>query len=126
MLPISIVEKEGFREYVNYLNPSFSIPTRHRIKETGLPALRTSVDLQLMLILLALKSINISVDGWTDPIFRCFFGYSAQGLYQYLIFKIIKKFLLAYFKKGITDDWRIVNITIAFEYMTGRHTALQL
>ena len=79
MLPISIVEKEGFKEYVSYLNPSFTIPTRHRIKETGLPALRTHVNLKLMSILLALKSVNISVDGWTNPIFRCFFGYSAQG-----------------------------------------------
>jgi hypothetical protein len=47
MLPISLVEKEGFMEYVEYLNPSFSMPTRNRIRDTGLPGFKTLAKAQL-------------------------------------------------------------------------------
>lgn len=81
MLPISLVEKAGFIDYVEYLNPSFSMPTRNRIRDTGLPGFKTAVELRIMTELLALQSINISLDGWTDGVFRCFNGYHAQGFF---------------------------------------------
>ena len=28
MLPLSIVEREGFKEFINYIDPSFVMPTR--------------------------------------------------------------------------------------------------
>ncbi len=37
MLPVSIVEKELFREYINFIKPSFAIPSRSSIKNTILP-----------------------------------------------------------------------------------------
>ncbi len=40
MLPISLVENKGFKEYILYMDPSFSMPTRSRIKDTGLPDLK--------------------------------------------------------------------------------------
>jgi len=49
MLPISLVEKEGFMEYVEYLNPSFSMPTRNRIRDTELPGFKTLAKAQLYL-----------------------------------------------------------------------------
>jgi hypothetical protein len=41
MLPISIVEHRGFKEYLTYLDPSFTMPSRARIKDTGLPKLKS-------------------------------------------------------------------------------------
>ncbi len=40
MLPISHVENKGFRENINYIDPSFTMPSRQRIKETALPKLK--------------------------------------------------------------------------------------
>jgi hypothetical protein len=35
MLPISIVDNPGFREFINYIDPSFTIPSRKTIKVTS-------------------------------------------------------------------------------------------
>ena len=43
MLPVSLVENPGFRDYINYLDPSFNIPSRSKIKNTGLPNLKDAV-----------------------------------------------------------------------------------
>ena len=61
------------------------MPTRYRVRETGLPELKKLVELKIMNELKAMKSINISLDGWTDGIFRCFNGYVAQGEFYNLI-----------------------------------------
>lgn len=81
MLPISIVEKNGFKKYVNFLDPSFSMPSRWKIKETGLPNLKLAVEERIQADLNGIEWLNISLDGWTDGIYRCFNGFSAQGEY---------------------------------------------
>ena len=63
MLPISLVERDGFREYIQYVDPSFNIPTRSRIKETGLPEIKKSIDKYLKSLLEKLETLNISLDG---------------------------------------------------------------
>lgn len=80
MQPISIVEKEGFRDFIEFLEPSFSIPTRYRVKESGLPNLKVLVENKIKQELAQLNSINISLDGWSDAIMRSFNGYIAQGI----------------------------------------------
>ena len=81
MLPISLVEKEGFRKYVQFLDPSFTMPTRWKIKETGLPNLKQNIENQIKNDLKSIEWLNISLDGWTDGIYRCFNGYTAQGFF---------------------------------------------
>ena len=80
MLPISLVEKEGFKQYVEFLDPSFRIPTRWKIKESGLPELIKEVNDKIKLVISNLSSCNISQDGWTDPLTRCFTGSLLQGI----------------------------------------------
>jgi hypothetical protein len=43
MWPISIVEHPGFKEYLTYLDPSITMPSRARIKDTGLQKLKSFV-----------------------------------------------------------------------------------
>lgn len=107
MLPISIVEKEAFIEYVSFFNPSLAseFPSRFRIKETGLPELKKLFQKRISIILAGLNSVNVSSDGWSDGIMRCFNGYTAQG---------------------IDDNWNIINLTIGFEYVTGKHTGANI
>ena len=43
-LPISIVEKRGFIDYTECLEPSFKLPSRNTIKNSKLPNIRVSND----------------------------------------------------------------------------------
>jgi hypothetical protein len=79
MQPISIVEKDGFRELIEYLEPSFSMPSRYKIKENNIPIMREYVNEKIKKELKEIDSINISLDGWSDAIMRCFNGFIAQG-----------------------------------------------
>jgi len=79
MLPVQLVEKDGFREFMNYLEPSFRIPTRHKLKTTDLPNLKTSIENKIRLELAQFDSLNVSLDGWSDAILRSFNGYVVQG-----------------------------------------------
>ena len=58
-IPISIVESEGFIEYIKYLDPSFSMPTRPTIKKNC--------------------TCN-AMDAWTDAAARPFNGFIVQGI----------------------------------------------
>ena len=80
MLPISIVENEGFKEYIEFLDPSFQMPSRRRIKEFGLPNLKIRLQSKIKDCLKSIPWINASVDLWTDAAVRPFNGYIAQGI----------------------------------------------
>jgi len=78
MQPISIVEKEGFREFVDYLEPSYFMPTRFTVKNTSLPAMKNKIENKIIRELADIISLNIILDGWSDQLQR-FNGYAAQG-----------------------------------------------
>ena len=101
MIPISIVENEGFIDYIKFLDPSFTMPTRRRIKEVGLPNLKSIVQSKIKTILKSIPWINTSVDLWTDSTMRPFNGYIAQG---------------------IDNNWNLQTIPIEFESITGTLT----
>lgn len=101
MLAISIVEKDGFRDYIEYLDPSFNIPTRYRLKESGLPELKLRLEEKIKLELTTIDWLTISLDGWMSGISRCYNGYIAQG---------------------VDNEWTMRTILIAFEYVSASHT----
>jgi len=100
MLPISIVENEGFKDYVRFLDPSFCMPARRTIKEVGLPKLKSLVQTKVRDILKDVPWINISVDLWTDDTMRPFNGYIAQG---------------------INNNWELVTVPIEFDSVFGKY-----
>ena len=77
MLPISIVENKAFVEYINYLDPSFCMPSRHNIKDTVLPKLKSVCQSKIKSLLTTIPSINTSMDAWTDAAVRPFNGFIA-------------------------------------------------
>ncbi len=85
MLPISLVEREGFRVYINYIDPSFNMPTRSRIKETGLQEIKHNINNYLTSSLEKLETLNISLDGWSDGIKRSYIGFIAQGCVSHIL-----------------------------------------
>ena len=97
MLPLSLVENKGFTEYIEYVCPSFSMPTRYTLKES-LPSRVGVVTQKIKTQLASMEWINISLDGWSDKVQRSFNGYVAQG---------------------IDNDWKMQTIPIAFQYVSG-------
>ena len=79
MQPISIVEKEGFREFVDYLEPSYFMPTRFTVKNKSLPLMKKEIENKIIRELDGINSLNIILDGWSNQLKRCFNGYAAQG-----------------------------------------------
>lgn len=66
---------------MHYLEPSFRIPTRHKLKTNDhLPTLKTSIENKIRLELAQFDSLNVSLDGWSDAILRSFNGYVVQGI----------------------------------------------
>ena len=98
MLPISIVEKSAWKEFMSKVDTSFNVPTRNTIKVTVLPSMMKNVEVKLKNTLETIEWINVSADGWSDATMRCFNGYIAQG---------------------IDNEWTLHTLPIAFRYVTG-------
>ena len=98
MLPISIVENKSFKDYISYLDPSFSMPTRSSVKNSILPQLKSRCQNKIKSILNNIPSLSTSMDSWTDSALRPYNGFIAQG---------------------IDLDWQLHTISIEFEYMSG-------
>ena len=98
MQPLSIVESEGFKEFVATLDPSFTMPNRKTIKNTGIPAIKDQVYNKLKKTIKSIQYPNISVDGWSDATSRPFNGYICQG---------------------IDEDWNLKTLNIDFRPLAG-------
>ena len=98
MIPISIVESEGFIEYIKYLDPSFSMPTRPTIKKTALPEMKLMVQNKIKAIINTIQSVSTSMDAWTDAAARPFNGFIVQG---------------------IDNQWQLHTLPVEFEYIEG-------
>jgi hypothetical protein len=103
MLPISIadIEKPAWLEYMRHIDPSFSVPSRETIKNSGLGRMRDRVMHKMRLDLERIEFVNVSCDGWSDRTMRSFNGYIVQG---------------------IDIEWNMLTIPIAFQYVKGSHT----
>jgi hypothetical protein len=72
ILPISIVDSEGFRIYLKQLDPQFSISNVYALKYGALTSLMLEVNNQIEQELSQIPYCNISLDLWSDAIMRSF------------------------------------------------------
>jgi hypothetical protein len=98
MIPFSIVEREGFGEFLSILDPSFSLPCRATLRDKTVEEIYKMVIDKIVLELKNAEWLNVSVDGWTDKTARCFDGYVVQY---------------------ISNDWKLRQIPVAFKYVEG-------
>jgi hypothetical protein len=103
MLPISLVERQPFKDFILKLDPSFNMPTRYLVKSNGIPDIRKETIINIKNAIFSIPWPNISLDGWSDGIMRCFSGYALQG---------------------IDKNWNLVNLTLAFRHIKGRFWTL--
>ena len=100
MLPLSLIQSEAFRDFMKVFDPSFNVPAKETVKNTGLSRFIDTVDQKVRCLLDSIEWLNISMDGWSDVAVRCYNGYVAQG---------------------ICNDWKLHTICIGFKYTPGRH-----
>ena len=101
MLPVSLIETQAFKEFMKVFDPSFNVPTRNTVKTSGLDNMFNGVQSKIQNILDSMTHVNVSVDGWSDAVIRCYNGYIVQG---------------------IDTNWQMHTIPIAFQHVTGSHT----
>jgi hypothetical protein len=78
-LPVSLFNKTGFVEWLEYIDPSFSVPCEYTIKTNYLVNFTLFVENKLRTILEPIKHVNISLDLWSDATLRSFNGIIVHG-----------------------------------------------
>ena len=100
MLPISIVIKSAFKDFIHVFDPFFDIPNVASLKRK-IKKLKKNMHEHIKLLLKKCPHLNISIDLWSDATMRSFVGYMVYG---------------------ITYDWELVNYTLDFRQIKVRHT----
>jgi hypothetical protein len=98
-LPISLVEHQAFRHFLNQLDPSYRPPCRYTLKSTHIPHMVDQIFFKMKKIIQTVEYPNISADGWSDAILRSFNGYNLQG---------------------IDKNWNLHKIPISFNRIKGK------
>lgn len=65
LLPFSMVENAGFKDLISYLEPRYTIPSRHTISNTVIPNLYERVENKVRTCLNAAKHISFTTDMWS-------------------------------------------------------------
>ena len=99
MLPISIVEKQAWTDFMLVFDPSFTVPARNTIKKSIIPQMMNAVETQLIAIMSKIEWLNVCTDGWSDSTMRCWNGYVVQG---------------------IDDEWNMRTTPICLEFVEGK------
>lgn len=76
--PFSIVEDEGFKEFVSALNPSYQIPSRHVISKTYVPAQYEQCKNSCKEVVQNVKAVCITTDTWTSVNTQSFLSVTAH------------------------------------------------
>ena len=63
---LSIVDKDSFRKFIEYLNPTYVMPKRGSLTQTHLPRLHTRVEKEVKKCLTEMGSCTIGLDGSSD------------------------------------------------------------
>jgi hypothetical protein len=78
MLPVSLIETQAFKDFMQVFDPSFNVPTRNTVKTSGLDNMFNAVQSKIQNIIDSMTHVNVSVDGWSDAVIRCYTVAAAQ------------------------------------------------
>lgn len=74
MMPYSLVEKEGFKVFVNALNPSYKLPSRKTITESRIPTMYSETRNIIQNIIMGANFLTFTTDCWTSSSNQPFIG----------------------------------------------------
>src|SRR5580765_7441476 len=74
MMPYSLVEKEGFKLFVNALNPSYKLPSRKTLTESRIPSIYSDTRTIIENIIKSANFFSFTTDCWTSNSNQPFIG----------------------------------------------------
>lgn len=74
MMPYSLVEKEGFKVFVNALNPSYKLPGRKTLTESRIPSMYSETRTIIENIIRSANFFTFTTDCWTSSSNQPFIG----------------------------------------------------
>lgn len=77
-LPLSLVEREGFINFMNRVDPQFKMVSRRSITRTALPSLYKKMMDGLNMFCTSAECISLTLDVWSDRRQRAFFAVTGK------------------------------------------------
>lgn len=65
-LSFHVVESDGFKEFLNELNPNYQLPCKKPISKVLLPQYYNSKKEELFATLKSIDTVCLTTDGWTS------------------------------------------------------------
>lgn len=78
--PLSVVDDDGFKEFVYALNPGYQLPSRFSVSKTLLPAMYEECVNNVQQLINCGKAFCITTDAWTSINTVSFIGVTAHFL----------------------------------------------
>ena len=78
MLPISIVEKPGFKQMLESFDPRYQLPSRKHFSKTAIPALFNSTQSALTSTLQEVKHFSSTTDLWSSVCMQPYLSYTVH------------------------------------------------
>lgn len=101
LVPLSTVESDDFKQFVEALDPKYQLPSRKHISTKLLIEKSTAIQADVKLKLHAAQSVSLTIDMWSNRQMKGFLGITGH-------------FIL---------DWLMESVMIACKRFRGRHTA---
>lgn len=85
-LPLSLVERESFRSFMNLVDPKFSITSRRTLSRSTIPRLYNNMNKELKKFCDEIEFISLTLDIWTDRRMRAFFSMAGKFQISYIYY----------------------------------------
>ena len=82
-LPFGIVETDWFREFMNAVNPKYSLPSRSHLTTKLLPKLREATEDRVSAHVAKAENMSLTIDIWTDRRMHSFLAITGHTFIDY-------------------------------------------
>jgi hypothetical protein len=73
-LPVSLVDQDGFKNFMNTVDPMYSLLSRRQITRDKLPKLHDRMIMKLKTLCNNAEYVSVTLDAWTDRRLRSYIG----------------------------------------------------
>lgn len=129
-IPLNVVERKSFLHFISLLQPAFQVPNRHQLRTRILQEAQSVFDLVCLnfvtILFYSSFKIKIYTKAAQNPSY-CMDLWKSKARVSIFAVLLFIHFFQDYFM-GITlqfvsDDWKLMNLPVAFTLVTGSHTA---
>ena len=99
--PVYIVEREGFRDFVNVLEPRYTIVSRKHLQQTLLPSCHVKVEEAIRSALMEIDTCSLTLDIWSSRRMHAYLGITCHF---------------------VTKEWEVLSLLISCSQLHGHHT----